>query len=175
MRTYARQARAPDDCICGAPMHTEWRDHTFTYGADESAVELNARVPVDVCASCGSAWLGHEGEEARHEAVCAHHGVLTPREIVSLRKRHRLSRAAFAGITGLGEATLRRWETGAIIQNRANDRYLRLLDDQDNMRALQRLGADRKASVRGWKPSFRCLRDPGRYRQDQADFWLRAN
>ena len=30
-------------------------------------------------------------------------------------------------MTGLGEATLRRWETGAGIQSHRHDRYLRLL------------------------------------------------
>lgn len=38
-----------------------------------------------------------------------------------------MTRAAFAELTGFGEATLNRWENGAVVQNQANDRYLRLL------------------------------------------------
>ena len=68
-----------------------------------------------------------EGERLRHEAVCRHLGVLSPAEISGLRKGFGMSRAAFAELTGLGEASLGRWESGAVIQNRANDRYLRLL------------------------------------------------
>lgn len=53
--------------------------------------------------------------------------MLSPAEISGLRKGLGMSRAAFAELTDLGEATLGRWESGAVIQNRANDRYLRLL------------------------------------------------
>ena len=42
----------------------------------------------------------------RHEAVCRHLGVLAPGEIRALRREHGMSRAAFARLTGFGEATL---------------------------------------------------------------------
>lgn len=48
-----------------------------------------------------------------------------------------MSRTAFAEITGFGEATLNRWERGAVIQNRANDRYLRLLASPDILDRLR--------------------------------------
>ena len=44
-----------------------------------------------------------------------------------------MSRADFSRLTGLGEATLNRWENGILIQNAANDRYLRLLKDANNV------------------------------------------
>lgn len=47
-----------------------------------------------------------------------------------------MTRAQFSEITGLGEATLARWEAGAVIQNRANDRYLRLLKIGSTMTQL---------------------------------------
>ena len=47
-----------------------------------------------------------------------------------------MSRAAFARVTDLGEATLARWERGEVIQNVSNDSYLRLLMDADIMRRL---------------------------------------
>ena len=75
------------------------------------------------------------------EAVYRHHGLLSPWEIRAIRERRKLSRKAFAEITGLGEATIKRWETGAITQNRANDRYLRLLNDDSCWSALKRLVA----------------------------------
>ena len=50
-----------------------------------------------------------------------------------------MTRAAFARVTGFGEATLSRWEHGAVIQNRANDRYLRLLNDRASMRRLDEI------------------------------------
>ena len=48
-----------------------------------------------------------------------------------------MTRAAFAEATGLGEASLSRWENGAVIQNKAYDYYLRLLRWPWVMSALQ--------------------------------------
>lgn len=148
---------------CGAGVHTEVRDHTFTYGAGGSAVELSATVPVEVCASCGGASAGHVAEQLIHEAVCAHHGVLNPREVSALRKRHGLSRAAFAELTGLGEATLHRWENGIFLPNRANDRYLRLLQNEANIRALRRLSDGEDSEARPGAPNIASVESaPGK-------------
>ena len=75
----------------------------------------------------------------QHEAVCRHLCVLAPKEVRGIRALHGMSRVAFAKVTGLGEATLNRWENGLLIQNRANDRYLRLLASPGNVQALQRM------------------------------------
>ena len=126
---------------CDAPADTRWREHSFPYGAGTSAVELNVALPVRVCRSCGFEFLDHEGETLQHEAVCAHLGVLTPKEIRGIRRMHGMSRAEFSRVTGLGEATLNRWENAILIQNAANDRYLRLLARHENVRRLERLDA----------------------------------
>ena len=52
-----------------------------------------------------------------------------------------MTRARFAQVTGLGEASLNRWENGLTVQTHANDRYLRLLARSDIMRQLQELVA----------------------------------
>lgn len=136
----AEDSLAAETCFeCDGAVRTEWHDHTFDYGVDEPAPRLSARIPVEVCNECGAESLGYRAERLIHEAVCAHHGVLSPREIRTLREDHGLSRPAFAKITGLGEAALYRWEKGLLIQNRANDRYLRLLRSAGNMGALRRL------------------------------------
>ena len=114
--------------LCGDDsVTTEWTRDSFEYGTADSAVVLEVDLPVRRCSACDIEFLDHEGELRRHEAVCRHLGVLSPTEISGLRKALGMSRAAFAELTGLGEATLGRWENGAVIQNRANDRYLRLL------------------------------------------------
>lgn len=172
MKPGTEREQSPPTCFeCDAPVRTEWRDHTFTYGADESAIELTAHVPVEVCGECGAASLGHEAETLLHEAVCAHHGVLTPREVRSIRKRHAPSRAAFCEFSGLGEATLHRWENGILIQNPANDRYLRLLDSTDNILLLRQLA---NASERPWQSRFRALPEVAAVRSEQVAFQLRA-
>ena len=131
---------AGGECVCfecDAPAGTQWREHSFPYGAGASAVELNVTLPVRVCRSCGFEFLDHEAETLQHEAVCAHLGVLTPKEIRGIRRMHGMSRAEFSRVTGLGEETLNRWENAILIQNAANDRYLRLLARHENVRRLE--------------------------------------
>ena len=159
---------------CEAPADTECRTHTFTYGVGSSAVELTATLPVRVCAACGFEFLDHEAETLQHEAICAHLDVLTPKEIRGIRKMHRMSRAEFSRVTGLGEATLNRWENSILIQNTANDRYLRLLASRDNIQRLER----RNSSTVTVSPSFglarfRVIEVSEEYRQKQAAFSIR--
>lgn len=130
----------PGGCTCfecDSLAGTEWRRHTFAYGVGSSAVELTVSLPVRVCRSCGFEFLDHEAESLKHDAVCEYLGVLTPREIRRIRESHEMSRAAFARVSRLGEATLNRWENGILIQNQANDRYLRLLRLRDNIQRLE--------------------------------------
>ncbi len=110
-------------------IETYTQTDSFKYGSGESAAELSVELPVRHCDSCGFEYIDREGERAQHNAVCKHLGILTPGEIVDVRKMYGMTRAEFARVTGLGEATLGRWESGSVLQNKANDRYLRLLRD----------------------------------------------
>ena len=128
--------------LCGeGSITTDRIRDSFEYGTGDAAVPLEVDLPVRRCGSCDLEFLDHEGERLRHEAVCRHLGVLSPAEISVIRKASGMSRAAFADATGLGEATLGRWENGAAIQNRANDRYLRLLSLPGTMARLMELAA----------------------------------
>ena len=112
---------------CNTPARTTGRTHTFTYGYGADAAELTVDLPVRVCPSCGLEFLDHEAETLKHEAVCAHLGVLSPSKIRGIRGMYGMSRAAFSKVIGVDEATLTRWENGILIQSAANDRYLRRL------------------------------------------------
>lgn len=129
----------PESCeLCGASgLTTELVRDPFIYGAGEDAVELTAEFPVHTCSQCRVSYTGDVAEIAQHEGVCRHLGVLTPAEIRGLRKRHGLSQAAFARLTGFGEASVARWERGEVIQNTSSDRYLRLLRDGAAMSRLR--------------------------------------
>ena len=118
---------APRCPLCDGPAETTWRQHVFRYGAGKSAVDISSLLPVRQCTACEFEFLDHEGERLKHEALCRHFGVLTPREIRGIRQRHKMTRLEFAKITGLGEASLGRWESGTVMQTHGNDRYLRLL------------------------------------------------
>ena len=162
---------------CDSPVAKTWDTHTFTYGLGAAAVELTVDLPIHVCPSCGLEFLDDEAETLKHEAVCAHLGVLSPNEIRGIRGMHGMSRAAFSRVTGLGEATLNRWENGILIQSAANDRYLRLLAAPNNLRTLERLASEPASSC---SPSeavvghFRAIKVSDEHRRQQADFRLRA-
>ena len=117
---------------CGGNTRRIWGEHTFTYGLGVDAAELTVTLPIDVCPACGLESLDGEAETLKHEAVCAHLGVLSPKEIRGIRRMHGISRAAFSKMISIDEATLIRWEEGILIQSAANDHRLRR---HANMRA----------------------------------------
>src|SRR4051812_48553382 len=79
---------------CGSTRLQEQLHHEkFTYGEDENAVELGATVPFSICESCGYQFFRSDAEDAKHDAVCAHLGVMSPQEVNAIRNRHQLSRA----------------------------------------------------------------------------------
>jgi putative zinc finger/helix-turn-helix YgiT family protein len=133
----------------------EYLEQSFRYGPGDGAVELRCEVPVYTCNRCGYEWTGHEAEDARQVAVCCYLGRLSPDEVRSIREIYRLSQAEFSRITGFGEASLSRWETGAQVQNSSSDRLLRLiLADERNLDRLKQVEA---AKDPGWAAHFRVL------------------
>ena len=174
----------PESCeMCGANgLKTELVRDPFIYGAGPKAVELVADVPVHTCPECDVSFTGEAAEIRRHEAICRHLGVLTADEIRAIRQQHGMSRAAFARLTGFGEASLARWERMEVVQNTSSDRYLRLLREPgvfhrlSSMADLAAARADResvdatmavfvmipaerqrniRAKARGWSPRRR--------------------
>lgn len=115
----------------------ENKEQKFLYGTAGNEAELSARVPVYVCSNCGFEFTGPEAEDARHEAVCRHLRVMTPKEIVALRKRFGMSRSQFAETSLIGTASLARWEAGILIQNPANDQLLYLMHFEENIARLK--------------------------------------
>jgi len=112
---------------CGGRMISKIERQTFDYGVGKDATSLSADVPVWRCESCGEAFLDEAGEMARHDAVCAHLGVMSPTEVRAARGN--LSRHEFYELTGIAEASMKRWESGEQIQTRAMDLLLRLAAD----------------------------------------------
>ncbi|HVC95989.1 MAG TPA: type II TA system antitoxin MqsA family protein [Pirellulales bacterium] len=135
-----KRRRERSETVCGqcgsSALTVRSERENFTYGTGSKAKELSAVVPVYTCEKCGYQFTDHEAETALHEAVCKHLGVMTPRQVKDVRKRHGLSRAEFSRLTRLGTATLGRWERGALIQNPAYDQYLYLLRSKESVARL---------------------------------------
>lgn len=126
--------------LCGdVGITTTTQPHSFNYGTGEMKVQLTVDAHVRRCSSCDFEYLDHATENLKQEAICQYLGVLSPKEIRSIRQKYRMSRPKFAQVTGLGEASLNRWENGLNIQSLAYDRYLRLLAIPDTMRTLEQV------------------------------------
>lgn len=119
-----RELRCPD---CDGTFERQWEETTIPYGAGADVADIPARLPLYTCVGCGLQTLDIEGERLAHEAVCHHLGILSPREIKSIREAHGMTRDEFAEMTGIGESSLGRWERALNMQSIAHDRYLRLL------------------------------------------------
>jgi putative zinc finger/helix-turn-helix YgiT family protein len=118
---------------------TEMRFEDFSFRAGGIDYPVHSAYPAHVCADCGASFIGESGEIARHEAVCTAMNRLTPREILTLRQdKLRLSREALSELSGIGEASFARWETGELIQSESNDNLLRLLMIPENVSALRK-------------------------------------
>src|SRR4051812_18028822 len=89
----------------------------FPYEADGKKVTVVAEnVPVQVCDNCGEKLSGPEAARIRHEAICRALRLLAPAEILAIRERLGLSQEQFAQLTGIGKATISRWECGRLLQ-----------------------------------------------------------
>lgn len=143
------------DCpMCGGnDVRTTIAVEKFVYGDGPEAVELTAQVPVRTCNACGFQFTDDVAEEARHEVVCRHLGVMTPKEISRIRKAYGMSRAVFSRLTRIGEASLGRWENGLLIQNPAYDHLLYLLTFPENLERLKSRKPDAQLPLQHNTPS----------------------
>jgi putative zinc finger/helix-turn-helix YgiT family protein len=147
------------------------REQSFIYGRGDSGVKVCCVVPTYVCSNCGCEWTGVDAEEIRHDAVCRCLRRLTPREILDIRESASLTQAEFGRITGFGEASLSRWETGSQIQNAACDRLLRLIFlDVRNLHRLRQLADSERASAQ----QYRVVEITPELRRRQKAFQLRG-
>ncbi len=169
---------------CGhQPLEARRIRDEFEYGPDGERITVIAEaVPVLVCPACGETLYGPEAAVVRHQAICRALGLLSPAEIKALRERLGPDQEDFARLTGIGVATLSRWERGRLLQTRALDRYLRLLGALPQaaqvLRTLQRpeqatgpfhLPPAEEATARARAARFRLVRNPvAEFMQDTA-------
>jgi putative zinc finger/helix-turn-helix YgiT family protein len=115
----------------------KYENQKFDYN-NGALVSLSVTVPVNFCQNpeCREAFLGEQAMKIRHDAICTHLGLLTPSTIQEIRMRKATTVEAFASITGIGIATIRRWESGSIFQSKSQDNFLRLLAREDNFAFL---------------------------------------
>lgn len=122
-RTY------PNRCgKCGQnKMHLATVTYATTIEHDGRAyrVEIPA-LTVPQCGHCNAISIDDEADQQISAAFRREARLLTPEEVRGGREKLGLTQKQFANRLGIGEATISRWETGAQIQQRAMDRFLRV-------------------------------------------------
>lgn len=167
---------------CDATLKCTWQETSFTYGAEQDPQTVHVELPIHSCVKCGFQTLNENAERLKHVALCQHLGVLSPGEIRDIRDVRGLSRSEFSNLTGIGKASLGRWERGESVQSIAYDRYLRLLslpNGISNLRSLMPRN-DQATSDRNSKDIEQVTRFPGlgeslRAKQEQTEFHLTSN
>ena len=112
-------------------------DHesVFPYGIGADAVNLSAIGLVHTCLDCNESFISENMAMSCHNAVCDHFGLLTPSQVRKVRGA--MSPEEFSELTGIGRASLFRWEGGKSLQSVAYDRFLRLLTFTENIARLK--------------------------------------
>jgi putative zinc finger/helix-turn-helix YgiT family protein len=108
--------------------------HPVTLAEYSTVLEHDARkydivvhnLRVARCEKCGTVVLDDNANRRLSDALRSEAGLLQPAEIRARRDALGLTQKALAGYLLLAEATLSRWETGAQIQQRAMDAFLRV-------------------------------------------------
>lgn len=101
-----------------APVRQEFREET-----------LVVRTPVLKCTNCGWHTVGNnqidELRKRTGDAYRKKHGLLTSEEIKAFRKLLRKTQREFAAFLGVGEASVKRWETW-LVQEKGYDNLIRM-------------------------------------------------
>ena len=89
---------------------------------------------VPQCAQCGTIVLDEEANREISAAFRQRAGLLAPEQIREARQALGLHQQQLADMLGIAVSTLSRWETGAQIQQRSLDKFLRLFFDMQEVR-----------------------------------------
>lgn len=128
-KTKALKPMVPDFCpACDAvdvPFPVVMKATEQEYRGEK----LTVMAPAHQCSKCGFRMLGAGHLDAlckaTSDAYRQKHGLLTSAEIVERRKVMKKSQRQFADFVGVSVASLKRWETGLLVQDRASDELVR--------------------------------------------------
>ena len=119
----------PNRCgKCGEKkMHLATVPYATTIEHDGRAYRVGiAALTVPQCSNCQSITIDNDADQQISAAFRREARLLAPEEIRQGREKLGLTQKQFANLLGVGEATVSRWETGAQIQQRAMDRFIRV-------------------------------------------------
>lgn len=140
--------------ICGKqPLEAATVKRAIDHGIGEAQVTTSAMIDVLSCAACGAEVDTAKSLAQMEDAGRRAGGMLVGEDFLQFRQRLGLSLRDMSRLTGIGTATLHRWELGHLRPNRSLDLLMRLLRDVDGAAAYAlraaRLSADASPGVRG--------------------------
>lgn len=122
--------------VCGAREATKVKRPFVTAYNRQVQVKLD-NVEMYECRACGEQVLTPEQAEYVSQNVKAvareKLGLLQPDRIVSIRRRYNISQEELEQLLGLGEKVVTRWERGRVLQSKAADVVLRLMERLPNV------------------------------------------
>jgi putative zinc finger/helix-turn-helix YgiT family protein len=123
MRTYPKRCGK-----CGRnSMRLATVCYTTTIEHDGRAYRVTVpALTVPQCENCHALSFDDEADQQISAAFRREARLLAPEEIRQGREKLGMTQKEFANLLGVGEATVSRWETGAQIQQRAMDRFVRV-------------------------------------------------
>lgn len=114
---------------------------TFEKKQERASIEIKGEkvdyiAEIDVCSSCGMQSASDEQMRLSYvnasDAYRKKHHLLISAEIVGFREKMDMTQEEFAEYLGVGVASLKRWENGAI-QEKANDELIRLKCSEEKL------------------------------------------
>lgn len=150
--------------LCGSQnIRTEWQKHSAELAhPKDGTIHIEYDIPLRICQGCEFEFTDDEAESIEDNAIRRGYGLLIPEQIVALRKRRDLSQQELSDLTGIGVASIGRWETRAKMQSLAYDNLLRMIIDDMAFENLLKISQERHShantttSVRP-RPKFRCI------------------
>ena len=91
---------------------------------------------VPKCQACEALHIDIQADQQIQEALRAKIGLLSPEQIRKWRVQLGLTQRQFAAALGFAHETVSRWESGALIQSRANDKLMRLFFEMPDVREM---------------------------------------
>ncbi len=123
--------------LCGSKkITTRQEEVSIPVNSRKREETLQVAIPVHHCSACDIDFTTPEAAKIEHDAVCKYLKVMTPSEVRGIREIFGLTQNEFAEKTGIGVASINRWEKGGSIQNPAMDNFLYLIGISGNLDAL---------------------------------------
>ena len=112
------------------------RDETRRESYDVRGEKVAVMVPLWVCPTCQETIVDEafgDPVEKAYDAYRKSHGLLPAGDVQRIREQWRLSQVSFAALLGMSQATINRYEQGALQQDK-EDELIRACDDPQHMR-----------------------------------------